>query len=69
MTELQTCPTIGCKGTLVTYKTKTRSTGKLERSRECDCCGYRDIVLVRPALVIKQLRIVRSGSLPTQDTP
>lgn len=54
------CP--DCKvGTLTAYKTTPRSTGLAERNRACKCCGYRDVVLIRPAEVIKRLRIVRTS--------
>ena len=60
MTDSQKCPTKDCDGTLATYHTRPRSTGNLQRSRECKCCGYREVALVRPAEVIS-VRCIRPG--------
>lgn len=50
-----------CGAPLVAYKTKHWSTGMMERSRKCCCCGYRDVVLVRPSVVVKKLRVISEG--------
>ena len=47
-------------GVLSTYKTKRRSTGTLERSRECSCCGRREVAILRPVEIIK-IRCIRRG--------
>lgn len=58
MASVTVCPKCG-EPKLRTRTSKKFSTGTIEARRECTCpeCNYADVVLLRPATIIK-LRVV-----------
>lgn len=55
MNQLDICP--DCNGTLTTRTSRKVGPESIERRRECACCSYCDIAIVRPAVTVKRIRI------------
>jgi transcriptional regulator NrdR family protein len=61
-TQSLACPTEGCTGTLAAYTSKKLRNGDIKRRRKCDCCNHREVVILRPAVVMAIRIVKKSGS-------
>jgi hypothetical protein len=53
-------------GTLATRSSRRLGVETIERRRQCSCCGYEDVALVRPAKVFS-IRVVKTKVDPSSE--